>query len=519
MNKSGEKGGVLQRIKDFFAVQEPIRELIGRATYVVGSFWQQIVAGKKSIDESRTDYTFWDRFRHGKAKGFEIAGVFAKPITQILASWVLGSRVTARVDSGDQYTNMLLSKFLRRIHGLLIKFLEDLYALGDMYIIVNPDGSLSMPSPETVDVEYDPLDYRRPIRFRVTTSLSKATVIDDYTAQGRTMVIKWAATEDRQAHEETRKFENLTGRIPVIHFANDRSGNEIFGRPVYEALFRVFGRYDDLVEKGLDGAELLGNPIPAFEGVEDIDETIEANADPNDAITDPVTGETHPVINWHRLQAIFVGKGGRFDYKSPRQNFTSDVREMLKLLFLLVLEFTRIPEAVWGGELTSSRSTAVEQMKNFYNHIRARRIALEGAGGDEELGAEPRGGLLELIDVWLRTVALTDRRVKVGDITMYWEPLTEVPYDVRLKATQWANGMGYISGRSALRHLEMIEYAISPEELEHGEDGITDPYERALQDDMDADGIATRRLQADDNSSNTDNSEQEQYRRRERLSA
>ena len=483
---------VLQHIKDFFSIQEPLRELIGRTTVVVSNFWQQVVSGKKSIDETRTDYAFWDKFRHGKAKGFEIAGVFAKPVTQVLASWVLGSRVTARVDGVNDYTNKLVARFMRRIHGQLIKFLEDLYALGDKYIIVNPDGSLSMPSPEAVEVEYDPLDYRRPIRFRVTTNLTKATVIDEYTSASRLRTIKWNATEDKPAREETQRFENLTGRIPVIHFANDRSGNEIFGRPVYEALFRIFARYDDLVEKGLDGAELLGNPVPVFEDVDDIDETIQANADPDDAYVDE-HGEEHPVINWSNMQAIFTG--GKFDYKSPRQNFTADVREMLKLLFLLILEFTRIPEAVWGGELTSSRSTAVEQMKTFFNHIRSRRIALEGTGGDAERGAEPRGGLLELIDVWLRTLALTDRRVQIGDITIYWEPLSEIPSDVKLKATQWAHGMGMISDRAALQHLNMIDYALS--DTGGAEGDMPDPYAADLDNNPDIDGIATRRLQSD----------------------
>ena len=288
-----------------------------------------------------------------------------------------------------------------------------------------------------------------------------------------------------------RKFENLTGRIPVIHFANDRSGNEIFGRPVYEALFRIFARYDNLLEKGLDGAELLGNPIPAFEGVEDIEETIAANANPNEVHID-ANGVESQVINWSNPQAIVVGKGGKFDYKSPRQNFTADVREMLKLLFLLVLEFTRIPEAVWGGELTSSRSTAVEQMKNFFNHIRARRIALEGIGGDTQLGAEPRGGLLELIDLWLRTLALTDRKIKTGDVTLYWEPLSDIPYPIKLKATQWAHGLGLLSSTAAMRNLDMVDYALAPDDLNQTNAGVIDPYEDALAKDLGLDGISTQ---------------------------
>jgi hypothetical protein len=149
-------------------------------------------------------------------------------------------------------------------------------------------------------------------------------------------------------------------------------------------------------------------------------------------------------------------------------------------------------------------------MKNFFNHIRARRIALEGAGGDSDVGAEPRGGLLELIDVWLRTLALTDRQVKVGDVTMYWEPLTEVPYDIRLKATQWAHGIGLIGGRAALQHIEMLDYAYTPDQVD-GENAI-DPYEAALQNDLDMDGVATRRMQPDEGG-------EQEFRRRERLSA
>lgn len=461
-----------------------VKEIIGRAVIKSSNFWRRFRGA--SVDASQPDYAWWDKFRRGQMAGHEFSGLFAKPITETLASWVMGDVIEPRLADADEYTDNLLQKLFKRIHGTLIHMVIDLYGLGDQYIIVNPDGSLSIPSPDLVDVEYDPLDYRQVVKVTITTRLEHATVTDVYTAEGRTVTVKWSSPERKDT--EVFEFENLIGKVPVIHFANDRSGNETNGRPVYEGLFHLYGRYNDLLQKMIDGAELMGNPIPTFEGMDDIDDTISANQ------TSPVqtynkedgTEEDRVQIDFDSLPAIFVGARGRFHFASPGSGFTEDIRNTLKSLFILVTEHTRIPEAVWGLELSSARATAIEQMKTFHMYIQLKRLAIQGQGADDDLGMDAQGGLLELCDIWLRMRALTDSKVKVASVSLKWSNLTEMDEQIKWQKTESAHNKGILTDETYLGNLDIVEDVeseVADAETQMQDDG--DRFDKDVDDALD----------------------------------
>lgn len=270
------------------AAAQPIREIIGRVSYsglYRSSQWLAL-----TVDNTIPDYQFWDLLRRCKQQGFEFGALFAERITKVERDWVLGKGVEILLaedaenpldakDKSDNrnYTNDLLKRLLNCIHALLMSMVNDLYGLGDQYVIVNMDGSLSVPSPDTVEVEYDLTDYRRLRKVTITTKLDKATITDTYTDEMRYLKVKTAAWKETQpdgtiinhpaVDYPVQQYPNLIGRIPIVHFANERSANETHGHPIYEALRHLFSRYNDLLEKALDGAELMGNPIPTFQGV------------------------------------------------------------------------------------------------------------------------------------------------------------------------------------------------------------------------------------------------------------
>jgi homoserine trans-succinylase len=68
--------------------------------------------------------------------------------------------------------------------------------------------------------------------------------------------------------------------------AHDRSGNETNGHSIHEDLLKLYDSYDNVIHKQIDGAVLLGNPILAFTGLEDLTAVIDANK--------PQTSETFP---------------------------------------------------------------------------------------------------------------------------------------------------------------------------------------------------------------------------------
>lgn len=442
-----------------------VREIIGRGAITVAQTLR-MTGFSLAADTTTPDYQWWDNFRRGKQKGFELASLLARPIVETIASWVLGSEIKVQLAEAGTlenendprfYTNRMLAKLTKRTHSMLLNMAMDLYGLGDQYVIVNPDGSFSIPSPETVEIIRDELDYRRVLAYKIVTRLKSAIVTDTYTVEGRTLSIKWGDSRPG----ETFAFQNLIGVIPVVHFANERSGNETHGRPVYEPMYRWYSRYDDLLEKALDGAEFLSDPIPTWEGMEDVDETIEANTfSTGNQIADD-NGDLIPErqVDWQRQRAVFVGKGGSFKFTSPGTGFTSDIREMLKVLFLLMMEFTRIPEAMWGNELSSARATAEEQMKTFFMYIESRRVALEGTSRDAELGVEAENGLQQLFDIWLRMRALVDKRIVVDTLNISWSKLGTMDKKLQLEWTQWAYSAGLMTDASALGQSELVEDA------------------------------------------------------------
>lgn len=428
-----------------------VREIIGRWAYGWENLWKRQTV--KSFDATRTNYAWWDKFRRGLQAGFEFAALFAKPITEIIAGYVLGKGIGAHLvdgaetdnpDDARNYTDALLARFMRRIRGLLLTLLLDLYGLGDQYIVVNPDSSLSVVSPDLVDVEWDELDYRRPLKYTFTTKLDKATITDEYRLDGRTLTIK----RDGEKMPEVFEFANLIGRLPVVHFANDRSGNELFGRPIYGALLKMFSRYDDLMERGVNGAEFASNPIPVVEGIEDTDQTVEDNQTQDDEEYSDSAGNIIQRIKlaFDRAGALVLGKGAKFHFASPQQGFTNDVKQMLKLLYLLGgVDHSRIPEILWGTEMASGRNTGSEQMDSFFMFINSRRLMLEGEGADELLMAEASGGLLELLDIWLRTKGLTDPKVVVAPVQLEWPRLRVRQADVDQKWAQYGHEAGILT--------------------------------------------------------------------------
>lgn len=472
-----------------FRPREKVKEIIGRVQLMGSSIWTMFRTSLYSVDATVTDYAFWDSFRRGKKKGYEFASLFARAITQIMRDWTMGGGVEVMLADTDEnnekhsHTNTLLRRFMTRIHALLLLLVEDLYGLGDQYAVVNLDGSISVPSPDTVEPFYHEIDYRRLVKVVITTKLEKATVTDEYREDGRTIRVKWA---DASRAEEVAEFSNLIGRIPVVHFANDRGVNERFGRTIYEPMLRLFSRYDDLVNKALDGAELMSNPIPVFEGMEDVNETVAANSTPTD---EDYTDDDGNIVSrvklaFDRLAAVVVGKGGSFKFASPTSGFTKDIRDMLKVLFLLVLDFTRIPEVIWGNELSSSRASAGEQMKTFYMFIESRRAQLAGEGADDLLKTEAKGGLYALIDIWLRTMALTDKQIVVAPVTLKWPELGEQNEEMRFKWVEWARAQGLLTDKTSLAQANIVPDVDAEVDAAKKEAAERDPFEAAVDEEL-----------------------------------
>ena len=476
---------------------DPVAETIGQWTYTK-PYWQARIL--LNVDLTWKDYVFWDALRRGTAPGYTVTGpAFCLPSAQTIASYVFGKGMTASIlppgetgravheaalgeangrptqnkknalgqptrgktplsllpkakpDPGATdalaYTNAQLRRFLERNQGFLVGTAVDTFCLGNQYLIVNPDCTLSIASPETVTVEYSASDYRRPLRYIIRTKNQQARVEDVYTAAERIITVHYYDKREVQIY----KYENLIGRIPIVHWVNDRSANEIYGRPIYEAGLPIMRMYEDLLNNILNGVTLLGTPIPVFQGMDNLTETKLANSDAYTYEDEEGNEQTGYELRFDRSTGIFIGKGGEAKMLSTNVGFTKDSLDSLRQLFLLWLNETHIPELIWGGAIASSKASAETQMPPFIQYINLRRLMLEGEGADPALGIEARGGLLELIDIWLRTYKLLNPSIIVGPVQIEWPEIDFMADQTKYLWGTYLSGTGKISDESTVK--------------------------------------------------------------------
>lgn len=443
-----------------------VSEMIGRTSVNWRySSQRQRLKTTVSVDKTRPDYASWDKLRRGSLKGFEIGGLFCRPITDTLTAFTIGKKLTFTLAEGGDaqdeedprtQTDKALEEFADENHPLIQMVVDDHYGLGDQFVVVNPDGTLSIPSPETVDWETDPLDYRKVVRVTITTRLDKALVTDTYTADARQQAIKWTAdvyedeaTRQKLLHKmgsgHSESYANLLGEIPVVHFACEQSANEVFGHPVYQPLFRLLSRYDDLIEKALDGVELLGNPMPTFTGVEDVLKFIADLKTISDEFYTDADGNTdmRTVLNLDALPAVIGGRGVDFKMVAPDKGFTTDIVNMLKTLFILICYYAQIPEFAFGAGMDATRASTETQMPVLIQHIDLLRGRLVG-------------DLKQVVRLWLKARQLTTPSTVVERVRVTFPEISLDSATVRMQKVIYAKGIGGLTVPRAVEELQLV---------------------------------------------------------------
>ena len=468
----------------------PVREIIGRvgspvsvsmrAWQAAGQDFSRFYATVNSVDRTRPDYRFWDYFYNGKAasgkKGYPYAHLLARRWVETLTQYVMGLPPTVTIAptrAGEQfsdetitYTNALLARFMAAARGTLIGAYKTSRRLGDAYLVVYADGSVREVSPDLVEPELDPLDHHHVVKYTITYRSDDVVMTDVFERGRRTLTLERGGVKSKNVW----KYTWLEDMLPVVHWTCNRGGNEVYGRPVYESSLALFGKYDDLARKGVSGAEVMGNPVPVIT-TSDIDATLRAGQTQTleTYVDEDGNTQTRRRLRFDRTALMLVQSPGNFSFVAPPGGFTGDVRAMLKTIFYLIMEASQIPEYIWGGEMSSARASTDNQYAPFLQYIESLRREIEGVGSDPELGVTARGGLHELLEIWLRTRAATDARVAVAPLAIAWPDLVAANPAPRLKKIAYARGAGLITPATALALLDLVDDAESEIEAAQAE--------------------------------------------------
>jgi hypothetical protein len=434
-------------IRNIFASgTQTASEMIGAAQRIVRRTYTAIVHITQRRDVGTPDYSFWDAAPNGKAKGLEISGPMLKPIESKLASWVLGSAPTFTLN--NQVAQKDLTRWWNRNHPKILKAYQRAERLGDNYLIVNADLTLTVVPPSCVTPLVDERDYSKVIGWRITQEFpnpaeptKKMKVQDDYTATERIRTVSFDS-----GRPAVTRFRNVIGRVPVIHVPTNRGDDELFGRPVGEPLLPILYEYNDVIMAGLYGNKRQGRPTPVISKLGTQDQVNAFFASISQTETDETTGESTQHVEWDADQLMGLPGDAEFKYASPAQ-FAGDTEKLLGLLFYLYLQSSEIPEFVLGNAISSSKASADAQLPIFVQFIEKKR------GEAEEWIRE----LAEVVLAMIGAVDMSVRRDQNDDLEIEWEDLTSEDGELTIKAVDSAYKAGWITRETALSRMPALK--------------------------------------------------------------
>lgn len=384
----------------------------------------------------RPDYDYWRRAYRAQVRGLEVSGLLIKPIVSKIAGWVLGMPPAWRCN--DDTTQAALDGWWATNYGVILRAYLGAVKQGDMFVVVNPDASLTLVSPDTVDPIVSEDDYSSIIGWRVTQTFPHPDRPSDH------MVMIDEFYADRRQHRVTINatpmmetvYPNLLGRLPIIHIANNPDNGETFGHAEAEGMIELLHRYGQVMDAAVDGNILQGRPTPvlAFDSSADLDKFWEIYGDEQTVALPDGTSRTQRTLAVDLDQLLTIS-AATFEYKTPG-SFTQDTERLLGLLFYLVLEHAELPEFIFGNAIASSKASAETQMPVFERFIEMRRT-------------EVAPWLTELATVACALLSLTETGVNADTPDLQWKALTQDGV-LTLQAVSWAFTEGLLDERTAL---------------------------------------------------------------------
>jgi hypothetical protein len=199
------------------------------------------------------------------------------------------------------------------------------------------------------------------------------------------------------------------------------------------------------------GVNLLATPIPMFYGLDNPEAAKRENSSTIQYTDAEGNLQTEYKMHLDRQAALWLGKGADGKMLAPQVGFTKDLIDAQHEFKLFWLNETHIPEFMLGGAIASSKASTETQVPPFIQYINFRRLMLEGDGWNPELGIQARGGLLELIHLWLCMYKLLNPNIVVGPVQIDWPEIDLFNDNVKYLWGSFLSSTGKITDETTLR--------------------------------------------------------------------
>ena len=443
--------------------------------------WNNLRTPPITNDWGRSDYLFWRRVYYGHAVGLQLSGLLIKPLVSKVAAWSLGRAPQWKCD--DQASQDALDSWWEDHHPEIYRAYRSSLKEADAFLVINPDLTITLLPPESVEPIVDPADFGLIIGWRVGMTLQhpqtpeRMTMIDEYYVTHRTHEVLLDGR--RQSFE---RFENPLQRMMVIHIGNQVAAGQVFGHPEAEGVINLLQRYGAVFDAAIDGNILQGRPTPVitFAQVADLNKFWQMYGVSETVEMPDGTTKTDTTLAVN-LSEILTLTNGTFDYKTPG-NFSQDMSQLLEIMFYLFLEYAEIPEFVMGNAISSSKASTETQMPVFEKFI-------EGKQG------ETRQWLLQVAEIVLELQSFLQPGVKAQTPSLQWRKISQ-DGRLTLATLEWAYAEGLLDRRTALMlapvEVENLDEVLGAAKTEFPTRPTVQLAEQAREDELQQRGSETR---------------------------
>lgn len=431
---------VLQRVR------KSISELIGYSSSQFYNIFSNRWRVSPTVDITSPDAAFWDKARRAKAQGLTLSGLLLKPITSKIAAWAMGELPDFTFE--DAYTQDKYADWFSQNHPDVLLAYEESLNLGKLYVLCQPHPEegvqMVVLPPDTVTPIVDPENYARRIGYRVVSIYPHPEFAGDYTRiEEEYYADRRIVTTSTSRGSKTQTYRNPTGRVPIVHVANNRGVNETEGRPETEALLELFQHYDDVMHYAIAGNKRQGRPTPVIVlgSPTAVDTFREQYGRSKTKTNSDGTTETYIEFDLDLDELIVLAEGSDLKFVQPG-SFMGDVTSLTQLMYYLTIEHTELPEFLLGSALSGSKASAETQMPPFVKFI-------------EKKQGLTKKWLAELALIVTSIMSLYDTAVQVVKPTINFAPMTDKDGRLTLDAIQVAYNNGWLDDETALRLLPL----------------------------------------------------------------
>lgn len=355
-----------------------VSEMIGRVLEDRGilssnSFTWSLYTSDNSIDYAKVNYWLTRAIFYASevrdpvgggtyGKKFLLGAGFGKPIINSSAAFSLG-KLPEVVSDEDSDMAESINHWIDSMKSNLFAWGRNGFRDGDSYIRIHKDGKLSIIAPHKVDKIVDPVtgelqgyDITHYVKNREKNKLTKYVEELRTTAPFRRVMIyeKDKSTPTvQEGSEDVDDFGSEIRPLPIIHFANEREADQIYGNSDYQNIYIDMMNYHSILENAVKNNIYNSNAIPILTGIDNPEKFMETNG--------IKMSDGSYNMKWDAKKLLLGGKD--FDVKVVGGVANaSDADKLLNIFFWKIAQGSETPEFVFGTAVSSSKASVQEQM-------------------------------------------------------------------------------------------------------------------------------------------------------------